>query len=280
MKDIDPLVRRFERIARQLPDDLLRGDSSIEEDVFADLMGGGDDRLLGYYAPAGIEAALEAYGIFDTLRARGYGSFAVEFDLQDYAHVLRVRADGLLVCECRLRRARGVEDPCFAEFQRHLVPDLLSVEWLSLADPRAQFGPDRPPLPGQDHPGSGIGDEVFVLLYITARRLGLQGVVDVPERFHNAVFYRRRTHFFDPAFEGRFQALQRLLDRHPLHAVAWALEEGRVVDARTGEPVVWAPREQVLCIDRELERYFELPAWRRARAQARQAIDPHLLPAD
>ncbi len=278
MKDIDQLVSRFERIARALPEEVLHGHASLEDEVLEELIGPHDDRLLGYYTRQGIEAALEAYGIFDTLRARGYARFDVAFDLQTHAHALRVNGDGLRVCEVRLRRARGVEDPCFAEYQRAYAPDLLVVEWLSLADPRASFTADRPRLPGQTTPGSGIGDEVMVLLYLCARRLGMHGVVDVPERFHNAVFYRRRTHFFDPGFEGLFMALQRLLERHPLSEVSWALEEDRVRDARTGEVLRWAAREQALPIDPRLDHYFELPAWRRARSHARSAVEPIIVP--
>lgn len=280
-RDFEHLAETFVEISRRLPESLLMGEAEhgLEREVLVGLGAADEDRLLGYYAREGIEAALEAYGIYDRLRARGYRRFEVVFDLQPFHHTLRILADDLLVADCRLRRMRGATDPCIAAFQRDLVPDLLFVEWLALTDRRGGFSPERPQLPGQTHPGTGIGGEVFILLYICARRLGMHGLLDIPERFHNAVIYRRRMTFIDPVFEGRFERLLALVNgEHPLWSVAWALEEGRVLDQATGEPVVWAPREQLLCLDPRLEAYFELPAWRRARADARRAFKPRILP--
>ncbi|MEZ4474594.1 MAG: hypothetical protein R3F60_28170 [bacterium] len=265
------LADRFLQIASTLPDEVLGGD-----DLEAELarFGRGDERLLGFYTREGVLTALESYGILDTLRGRGYAAFEVDFDLQPYHHTLRLLADGEVVCETRLRRARGATDPCIAELQRHFRPELLVVDWLHLAEPRGQFTPERPRLPGQVQPGSGVGVEVFLILVICARRLGLHGLVEVPERFHNAVLYRERALFIDPAWEGTFEALSGLLQTRSLAEVAWAMEEGRVVDAHTGAPIRWRPREQLLALDERLASYFELPAWRRERSAARQRCHP------
>ena len=270
--EIDALEARFRRIARTLPEDELgAGDDAILADL-----GGGEDRLLGFYTVGGIERALEAYGVYDSLRGQGYTRFAVTFELDDFTHDLKVFADDMLVCEARLRRARGASDPCVAEWQRRFMPELLMVEWLSLEDPRRAFSPDRPRLPGQRHPGSGVGAEVMLLLTICARRLGLHGLIEVPERFHNAVIYRRRTHFFDPIMEGRFLALVDLLDGRSLGEVAWAMENGAVIDTRDGAPIEWPAREQVCPLDGRLWDYFELPAWRSTRAAEHRALTGHL----
>ncbi|MCA9526110.1 MAG: hypothetical protein KC549_07405 [Myxococcales bacterium] len=267
----ETLEARFQRIAASLPDEVLSGDDL--EGALA-RFGRGDDRLLGFYTREGVHTALETYGILETLRGRGYVGFEVEFDLQPYHHGLRVRADGDVICECRLRRARGATDPCIAELQRRFLPELLVVDWLHLSEPRGQFTAERPRLPGQLQPGSGVGVEVFLILVICARRLGLHGLVETPERFHNAVLYRERTHFIDPAWEGTFEALSALLQTRSLAEVAWAMEEGRVVDALTGAPIRWLAREQLLPLDERLSDYFELPAWRRERSAARHRCHP------
>ena len=98
--------------------------------------------------------------------------------------------------------------------------------------------------------------------------------METPERFHNAVLYRERTHFIDPAWEGTFEALSALLQTRSLAEVAWAMEEGRVVDALTGAPIRWLAREQLLPLDERLSDYFELPAWRRERSAARHRCHP------
>ena len=69
-----------------------------------------------------------------------------------------------------------------------------------------------------------------------------------------------------------------LLSHHTLHEVAWALEEGRVLDEGTGKPMVWSPRPQLMTLRPRLARYFEGAAWRRARARARHKCEPRLTP--
>lgn len=266
------LERRFRRIARQLSDDLLGAD----DHTLIDGLGSSAERLLGFYSQVGVEHALEAYGVFNTLRARGYRHFEVRFELDDFTHGLRVYGDGALLCDCRLRQARGASDPCIAVFQRDFEPELLVVEWLSLADPRAQFTAKRPQLPGQTHPGSGVAAEVFTLLTVSARRLGLHGVLEVPERLHNALLYGRRAHFIDPLMEGRFLALAELARQHSLAELAWAMEAGRIIDTRTDTPVVWAPREQLHPLDGRLWSYFDLPAWRDTSEHERHALSGKL----
>lgn len=274
MKNPAELEDRFQRIAARLPEEVLTGD---EGEALLERFGHGTERLLGFYTADGILAALESYGVIETLRTRGYRHFTVELDLQPYYHAMRLRGDGEVLCDCRMRKARGATDPCIAAFQRDFLPDLLVVDWLHLQDPRRTFTPDRPRLPGQIHPGSGVGIEVFLILTLCARRLHLHGLVEVPERFHNAVLYER-SHFLDPSWEGTFLALAELVEHAPLAEVAWALEEGRVVDDCTGEVIRWQPREQLYPLDERLAAYFELPAWRRERAAARERCRPRIFP--
>ena len=272
VKDPDELASRFQRIAAELPDDLLTGGDEV-----LDHFGRGTERLLGFYTADGILAALDSYGVLDTLKTRGYQHFAIDLDLQPYAHGMRLTGDGEVLCDLRLRRARGAADPCIAAFQLDFLPELLVVDWLQLQDPRRRFTDTRPRLPGQLHPGSGVGLEVFLILTLCARRLHLHGVLEVPQHFHNAVLYER-SHFIDPAWEGTFLALRACLEDVPLAELAWALEAGRVVDDTTGEPIRWQPREQLHPLDARLAAYFELPAWRRERAAARQRCRPRITP--
>jgi len=284
VKDPSAVEDRFQRIARRLPEELLTGQDG---DGLLARPGEGPGRLLGFYSADGVLAALDSYGVLETLRARGYAHFEVQLDLQPYHHGMRLLADGLVVCDCRMRRVRGASDPCIAEFQRqpsipdptspHFLPDLLVVDWLSLADPRRAFTPERPRLPGQTHPGSGVGLEVFLILTLCARRLHLHGLLETPERLHNAVLYQERSHFLDPTWEGTFLALRDLLNHLSLAELAWAMEEGRVIDDTTGEVIRWRAREQLLPLDDRLAAYFELPAWRRARSAARQSCRPRVV---
>ncbi|MFN3201201.1 MAG: hypothetical protein ACE366_22565 [Bradymonadia bacterium] len=271
-RKLKALEDRFQTIARSLDPSVLSGEGDdfddLEDIIYGQLSGAGDNRLLGFYSESGVLAAYEAYGLLDELRGRGYADFRVEFNLEEFAHRLRFFADGESICDCVLRKVAGAEDPCIAELQRHRSFQLLYVEWLELEDPRGQFTPQRPQLPGQTHPGSGLGEEVFLLLSIAGQRLNFDGLLEVPQYFHNAAFYGRRAHFIDPHMQGRFMALLRLLEDHPLAEVAWGLEEGRVRDVKTGEVIEWPPREQLVPFSKHLHGYFESSAWRQAAHRA------------
>ena len=273
-----PLESRYLQVQRTLDPALLTDDddASLERDILELLEDKEEHLLLGFYSREGLMLAFEAYGFIDEWRLRGYGDFSLEFELTDLCHRFILRGDGLRICECRLRRLQGASDPCIAVLQREWTPELLYVEWLQLEDPRAEFTARRPQLPGQQRPGSGLGEEFYLLLKMAARRLQLDGIIEIPERLHNAVFYARVAHFIDPAVEGRFLALAELIRHQSLHRVAWAMERGKVVDG-DGRPIHWDPREQLVPLGRRLERYFESPAWRRARGHARRAFHAHLV---
>src|SRR5690554_7171923 len=86
---------------------------------------------------------------------------------------------------------------------------MLNIHWLLMQNPQASFGPGRLPLPGQTHPGTGLGEQVMGLLRNSCRRLKLGGLVTVPAHFHNAMMYAGTYHYIDPNAEGALLALHR-----------------------------------------------------------------------
>lgn len=279
-KRLRALEARFQSIAKRLDPATLGGhtDDLLDEDIFEQLTDKQEHRLLGYYSESGLLAAYEAYGLLDDLRARGYSDFKVKFTLEEMAHRLQVYGDDLQICDLKIRRVVGADDPCIAEYQRRFTLELLYIEWLELEDHRGRFTEERPPLPGQTTPGSGLSEEVFLMLTISAKRLGMDGILEIPQRFHNAAFYGHRAHFIDPQMEGRCLAVKELLNHHSLGEVAWAMEEGRIRDRRTGEIIDWPPREQLVPLSPALKRYFETSAWRQTVSRTRRALKPYILP--
>jgi hypothetical protein len=135
-----------------------------------------------------------------------------------------------------------------------------------LQNPRKQFDPARPALPGQLYPGLGVAWEVFTLLQIMARRLRFAGVLNVPAYYHNAYLYNVRSRFLDPAVEGTFRALRRDLgSERPLAEAAWAVHAGCVRDAETGDRFEWVGHEQCYALRRGIVRYFGSDEYRRSR---------------
>lgn len=225
----------------------------------------GADLFLDYYSRRGLWNALEAYGLNDELRRRGLRP-ELALDLADADHhALRV-TDGpggpllieLVASLADLRASRDL-GPLAAG---HALP-VVAIEWLLMQDPRHDFTPERPALPGQDHPGLGLGRTVLALLELSCERLGRQGLLVFPEHYHNAVLYRSRFRFLDPAREGEQEALERDLGALGLAGASWALEEGRVVDEATGAPHPWRAEEMIdPCAAPDLREALDSAAYR------------------
>jgi acetoin utilization deacetylase AcuC-like enzyme len=246
-------LAEYRRIARQLaPGDLIREDaddgwSLTDEDVMGALGGASrSSRLLGYYSRHGVEIACERYGIFETLREKGFGRLRVEFDFEDpFAQTVRVLSDDVRtepLVELRVRRD-AVSIPGM---------ELLRVEWLQLQNPRATFTDARPALPGQSYPGLGLLRSVVSMLVMACERLGLEGLVFTPSHYHLGVQSRKLLRFLEPRDEARFRAIREALGGLSLVEATRALEAGRVRDAAAGEAVAWTPVPMVLPVGEAL----------------------------
>lgn len=206
-----------------------------------------DRRLLGYYSAEGIEYALFHYGILPHLRRLGYSHFEVAITATDLGDNLRLYGQAAgrrhLIMELLLEKRRVAER------------DVLYVHWLTLRDPRAQFSPLRPQLPGQEHPGLGMAREIGQVLGRVARRLGLAGVVWRPAWYHTAYTGRHEFRFIDPERQGRFEAFVRDLRSYPLVEVTRAAAEGRV--RMNGQPYTWEADEMAAWLDEPPANYDE-----------------------
>lgn len=232
--------------------------------------------LLDFYAPDDVREALARYGVADRLARRGFGPPQVELETGDPDHhVVRVHAPRAgriwLLGEAFLRAADFETDAPFAEALHGRRMRMLYIQWLRLQDPSRPFAPDRPRLPGQDHPGLGIGREVMAMFLGMADRLRLAGIVSCPEFAHNAVLYKRTFRFFDPAAQGRFEALEAAAAGLRLADFAWAVEQGRVIDQETGRPFRWTREEMVCPTSPLLREHFESAVYHRRADEARRA---------
>lgn len=233
----------------------------------SDLFGGPDapssPKVLGYYTASGIEFALERYGLLERLRQLGYEP-RVEIDVHAAAgDTVRIWGDAsnqLLLVEVRVAR------------DRETVPgmELLRIEWMLLQHPRASWSAGRAPLPGQRHPGLRMFDDVAILMLLVCERLRLDGIVVVPSHYHVAARWHGRMRFWDPRAEGRFRALERLLDPLPLAEASAAVELGRVVDVETSERGGYRPAALILASSEALRRRFD-ERWEQQAAAAEAA---------
>ncbi|MCB9650828.1 MAG: histone deacetylase [Deltaproteobacteria bacterium] len=269
----------FTRIARQLDTGDLTGEEDsfdiTEEDVYGDLTGGGKSRrLLDFYSAQGVELAFERYGIMAAVTQRGFDKLRMDTDFKDPSHQV-VRMFG--------RRPPAEEEHLLLElvvrrlWLPSVVPELermevLFVEWMLLQDPTRGFTLDKPPLPGQRHPGLGISLHMQELLVQACRRLHLHGLFERPARFHNGLGGSSDAHFLDPIYEGRFRALLTVLAGIAPAEASTAVDKG-VLKLADGTPVMWKPELHGVPVSEALVAYFESDAYRQA---ARAALASYL----
>ena len=244
-----------------------------EEDLVGILPGAPrHTRFLDYFSKVGIELILERFGILQQLRARGFKAPVVHLELEHpLGQTLKIfgGADRReLLVELRVHRSTRAVMGC----------DVLEIEWLLLQNPREKFAGSRAPLPGQQYPGLGMLREIFGWLVVVSETLGLDGIVFRPSHYHVAALSHRYTRFLDPAAEALMRALERVLAGVALEPASRAVEEGRVVDVATREPVRWEGWTLALAATERLRERTEGDAYEAAVGAA--GADLHLASRD
>ena len=252
--------------------------SPSEGELLFELAGENPGNLLfGRFDDEAVRDRLSRAGILEGLAARGYPDPMLALECEDPADQRislfagRISRERLLLearlelCRFRLRKAVG-------PFEEGASFRMLTIHWLSLSDPDRPFSPARPRLPGQQRPGLGLMPQSLALLKILGRELSIDGVLDVPDHFHTALFYSRAFRFLEPESEGRFQAIARDLRGIPLALASEAAETGCLIDASTGETLAWEPAEQVMPIRGSLRGHIRSEDYLRLRDQASSAL--------
>jgi acetoin utilization deacetylase AcuC-like enzyme len=258
-REIEPIeeeqlaLRRFRRLGRDLRSAESVDDGlpfSLSEEDLAGLRPGPEhpSRFLGYFSRHGVELLLERGGILPQLRARGFRTLLVELDTREGpGHTLRILSEDR-------PRERELLVELRADRNRSAIPgmEVISVEWLLLQNPREPFSERRPRLPGQQHPGLGLLRDFMGWLVVVCEAHALDGVFFVAAHYHVAMQSRRLVRPLHPVDEARLRAMAKALDGVPLPEGTAAVAEGRVVDARTGQPAPWEPVATVLPVSRRL----------------------------
>jgi hypothetical protein len=272
MPRVDP---RFERLARQLTWLELRQPDADDELAGADELSPRGRAFVDTYSVAGLRTVIERFGLQQKLEERGLADYDLVVTEEDSFHHR---------LELVLRDVPKDADDHIMDLRLHLARltppggdegvDVVVIEWLLMQNPRASFTKERPRLPGQRYPGTGLGNDVAQLLVLMCRRIMRAGLVVVPERFHLAELYARGG-WLAPSPGG-----DRLIDEVKLAAPAlsfaaraWAMERGCVFD-EDGAPVTYVPEERVLPVSDELAGAFDAPGtrWLRELFESRRRL--------
>jgi hypothetical protein len=142
--------------------------------------------------------------------------------------------------------------------------EMLAINWAMMQNPRAAFSAERPQLPGQEHPGLGLGRKCHEFLVRLGGELRRDGLINHPQYIHNAIIYRDEYYFIDPLRQGELLAMVRDLARYPIDVVSHAIAEGKLVDVQRQIRVKWVPEVMVCPLHKRLSSYFEGREYREA----------------
>jgi hypothetical protein len=246
----------------------------LDSELLFDLTGENpENRLFGRYGPMELRDLVVATGLLAGLSERGYPEPVLRLSCADPSDQRICLYAGEETRERLLLEARLQLVPFHP--RRHIGPfteassfRMLVIHWLVLSSPDGTFTVDRPRLPGQEKPGLGLLNPTIALLKALARELSVDGVLDVPDHFHTALFYSRAFRYLDPEAEGRFLAIARDLSGVPLALASEAIREGCLVDRTTGASTPWPTAEQVLALRGPLSRFLRSASYREARNRA------------
>jgi hypothetical protein len=255
-----------------------------EVDFFGANRGG--DKFLGRYSVEELTATIASSPFGEGIQAAGIDDWYVEFDLRDsFVHYGYIRSRSfpepekflafliVQIGEFHFKRPEQASSRGAVLLHTKLPPDLnmLNIRWFSLQNPLAEFSARKPRMPGQRYPGTGVGRRAFDLLRSLAASNGRDGIVNVPEHFHNAFLYEG-FQFLNPDDEGTFQRMREDLApdiaEKGLAALSWAAYLGFMRCA--GEHAAWQAHEQVYPISGRLRRYFKAAEYT-AAVEARKA---------
>ncbi len=228
----------------------------------------GSPYFLGYYSPSGIRYALEKYGFFNIMQEKGFSDLKLTINTDDpYKQRIAIHTEKKdpdhMLGELVVKRRHITIYPPFPSIVYGRNFEVIAVEWLSMQNPGAEFPANKPRLPGQKHPGLGMGEMVMEILVIMCVRLRTAGLLNTPEHFHNAQMYSAQFRHINPAEEGQRIAIARdLLSQYSLSQVSWAIDLQCVY--LNDQIFEWHGSDQIIPLDRDLKEYFNSSDYQQA----------------
>ena len=140
----------------------------------------------------------------------------------------------------------------------------LTIEWLTLQNPKANFTQEKRKLPGQKFPGLGIKKELYILFRAMGRDLKVDGIQAKPQFFHNAMMYKDYFKFTNPEKEGEFRAVyQKFIEELGFYNLSWAVYENCIKYGFLRKNYAWKCGSQLFPLRKRTINYFNSSDYKR-----------------
>ena len=211
-------------------------------------------KLFNYYTRGHIEFQMNKLGIYHKLRKKGHHDLWIElFDRPGNQNMIRLKSE--------INKNIYTLIESVVEIINYKIPmledklRLLNVEWLLAQNPLEPFTLQRPQLPGQDHPGLGISDEILSIFVEACNRFKLDGVIHCPSHYHVAVKAMKHFHYPDPLDDAIFATVRLALDKYSLKDASLIMTQGQLIDSN--QQVISINNKKLLYpVSQKLEDYF------------------------
>jgi hypothetical protein len=247
--------------------DLRESASFSEDELFSSLAEKkGTSLFLGRYSLNQMAAVLGKRSFFKDVKKRKLWPLVFDLDSSEYPRqrfqiFYKDKKPENMVVDLKIRE--GVFHPkkkmtlgiSLSEY------NFLVLEWLTLQNPLLSFSGEKTPLPGQKHPGLGLGKKIVDIFIHLARITRKDGLLISPAYFHNALLFSRYFHFINPEKSGEVQAIRRSFPDVPFKQLAWIIHLNCMKDNQ-GKKYEWMAEEEVYPLNKVLMDYFDSKDYR------------------
>jgi len=233
-----------------------------ETDILSDLtQEKGTSLFLGRYSLTEALAVLGKRNFFRDAKRRDLWPLAFDLDssgypVQRFQIFLEEKKPENLIVDLKIREGRLAPKDYL-----HLPPgfyryNFLVLEWFTLQNPRQDFSRKRPPLPGQQHPGLGLGKKVVDLFIYLARITRKDGLLAFPAFFHNALLFSRYFRFLNPEKYAEVLAVEKSFPKIPFKHLAWIVYLN-CLKRDSDKTYEWKAEEMAYPLSKDLKDYFD-----------------------
>ena len=254
-----------------------------EDDIFSDLTEKrGSSLFLGKYTESDVLKILDRNGFFKKVQKKGL--WPLDYELDSSASPASQR---LLIFYKAKRLENVIMDLRIKEgifrFKNGLSPiisnakfSFLFLDWLTVQNPLLSFSREKPPLPGQTHPGLSLGRGTVDIFADLGKLNHNNGLMAFPAFFHIALVFFPRCRFINPEKMGEVLTIWKTFGKVGFSKLAWIVHL-ECLKRDNGTVYKWESEEMVYPMCKELKKYFYSRTYKR---KVKETMKRHIYTVD
>ena len=245
-----------------------------EEEIYSDLAEKkGSSLFLGKYTENVVLEILERNRFFKKIKRKDLWPLNYELDSSDFPPLQKLlvfyeaKTPENVIMDLRIREGRFRFKDELASSISNAEFSFLILDWLTVQNPLRRFSRERPPLPGQLHPGLNLGRRTVDIFADLGKLNHNDGLMAFPAFFHIALVFFPRCRFVNPEKMGEVLAIWKTFGKVGFSKLAWIVHLGSL-RKDDGTVYKWESEEQVYPMCKELKQHFHSKAYKQLTKDA------------